>query len=128
METAIEIDKPKLRREWLDALRSGEFEQAGHGLEPYAGAFCCLGIACKVAERHGVNVNHRGRLLDGIILEYQPWVYLAFGFQRVSGDYQDTSLASDNDAGKTFAAIADIIEANADSLFDDDLGIAPPAE
>ena len=42
---------PRIKAEWLDALRSGEYKQANgalHEIDPATGAasFCCLGVLC----------------------------------------------------------------------------------
>jgi hypothetical protein len=39
---------PEIKAEWLRALRSGEFRQARDKLRDKGGAFCCLGVLCKL--------------------------------------------------------------------------------
>lgn len=41
---------------WVQALRSGEYEQTGHILAE-KGKFCCLGVACEVAIKDGLDVE-----------------------------------------------------------------------
>ena len=52
--------RDQLRRAWLEALRSGEFDQ-GEGVLAYIGpkgtSYCCLGVACEVAIKHGVEIK-----------------------------------------------------------------------
>lgn len=40
---------PKLKAKWLDALRSGKYQQGHNTLHP-TDKFCCLGVLCDVAE------------------------------------------------------------------------------
>ena len=46
---------PVVKQQWIDALRSGEFEQAQSVLNTN-GAYCCLGVLCELAIRAGVPV------------------------------------------------------------------------
>jgi hypothetical protein len=50
-------NKPAIRR-WVDALRSGEFEQTQGQLgkvgQDGVKRYCCLGVACEVAAQEGV--------------------------------------------------------------------------
>lgn len=49
---------------WIDALRSGEFKQGkfenyipdADSSVPGTGSYCCLGVACAVAERNGAPI------------------------------------------------------------------------
>lgn len=56
-------------------LASGEFEQTRNALQGWD-SFCCLGVACLVAERHGVEVlrSEDGMLVGGGLLDDQPAV------------------------------------------------------
>lgn len=51
-----EVNKKRVRL-WVDALRSGEYEQTQAILLTGTGSgglrFCCLGVACEVALKHG---------------------------------------------------------------------------
>lgn len=128
IETPTQIDKPRLRREWVDALRSGEFKQGKRFLQ-HKDKYCCLGVACVIAERHGVLIDRdeiqiRGSLMQRPALD-------ALGLRTAMGGYGDSSgetLIYLNDNNEPFSTIADIIEAHADTLFTDDLGIAPATE
>ncbi len=46
MDTAI-------KAEWVDALRSGDYAQGG-GVLRRGNNFCCLGVLCDIAVKHGV--------------------------------------------------------------------------
>ena len=39
---------PHLKSDWIEALRSGEFEQAKDNLRGACGGFCCLGVLCEI--------------------------------------------------------------------------------
>lgn len=43
-------------RKWVDALRSGEFKQ-GTGRLRTGDSYCCLGVACEIAKREGVDLR-----------------------------------------------------------------------
>lgn len=46
--------KPEIKAEWVAALRSGEYEQGYHVLQNEEGRYCCLGVLCEIAVKHGV--------------------------------------------------------------------------
>ena len=43
-------------QKWVDGLLSGEYEQ-GRGKLNKDGKFCCLGVACEVAIKNGLNLS-----------------------------------------------------------------------
>ena len=102
-------------RKCVAALRSGEFEQGRGQLRRY-NSYCCLGVMCEVYRRE----TGRGEWIDGWTFEMEDrmanaslpfpvreWVGLRGG----SGEYgSKTSLTDRNDAGVSFAEIADLIE------------------
>lgn len=100
---------------WLTALRSGEYEQAKGYLETEEG-FCCLGVACDVALKAGVNVvrevDDYGRVsYDGAALTLPESVAEWLGFKRAEPRMGGDSLTYLNDhLNKTFSQIADHIE------------------
>ncbi|WP_434439738.1 hypothetical protein [Lentzea sp. E54] len=112
-----------LYAEWVAALRSGEYQQGAGALRyasPTGDRFCCLGVACELfAERLGVEVSgpaEWSRSYDGRDSFLPPAViaHLRIGnsdpYLRLPS--RRSKLASTlNDEGKTFAEIADLIEA-----------------
>jgi hypothetical protein len=44
---------PEIKAMWVAALRSGEYVQGYNALES-DGEFCCLGVLCHIANKHGV--------------------------------------------------------------------------
>lgn len=51
-------------KKWVDALRSGKYAQ-GMGYLNKDGKFCCLGVACDLAYKDGVDVQRDQRVSDG---------------------------------------------------------------
>lgn len=117
---------------WCEALRSGNYKQGAGRLRDVQDHFCCLGIACEVAKE----------FVDGITEEVTdlPTAYryiyddsvdklnipkrLCFelNFKTTDGCYLSNdmnyeSLSKDNDNGKFFVEIAEIIEKNKTILF-----------
>lgn len=91
-----------LKARWVEALRSGEYKQGKLDFERN-GRFCCLGVLCKIA---GKPTNIDGQSNWGFIYE-------AFG----PGEIDDPEgrrwpLIRMNDGGRSFAEIADYIEAH----------------
>jgi hypothetical protein len=106
-------------RLWVDALRSGKYEQ-GRNYLAKDGQYCCLGVACEVSIANGLNL--RVILQAGGTKAYDssdttlplsvvhwlgvdkssPSVTMEHGYSR--------ELAQLNDAGETFQVIADLIE------------------
>lgn len=110
---------------WIEALRSGLYEQSGHALEPYPQKYCCLGVACKVAEAHGVPVIYsEGKLLGGNLL-IQPAVFEWVGLRTPDGlvdpdNPNKAAITAMNDIlQKSFADIADFIETGEHNLFEE---------
>lgn len=109
------VNKSRIRR-LVKALRSGKYNQTQGALRLSDG-FCCLGVACDVYRKRG-----RWRAMDGLHrkmflgaqndlpLEAMRW----FGFEQTNPVICEdrTTLASENDAGKSFNEIADLIEDN----------------
>lgn len=122
---------------WVEVLRSGEYQQTRSILhrkekinEEFVDSFCCLGVACDMAVKAGVIPEGEGRSSFASIIAYgdvdsilpqevADWLGLA----SIRGDYEvegfelKTALTSDNDNGKSFAEIADIIESEPKGLF-----------
>lgn len=110
------------QKEWLAALRSGEYQQTTNMLEADE-KFCCLGVACKVAEKHGIVLEmHNDGSLVGVDLSDQlkvkNWLGLKWDHGILPEEcYEGHSLVELNDGGSSFREIADIIEQYSDVLF-----------
>jgi hypothetical protein len=105
---------------WLQALESDEFKQTTGQLQRGDG-FCCLGVACVVAEKAGITVRrYLGVALDGSTLHDQPEVHYWLGLRSETGhprSHVSCSLIGLNDRGKTFKEIAQFIRANPEEYF-----------
>lgn len=103
-----------LRMEWLAALESGDFSQCRDALQ-IEHRYCCLGVACEVAERHGVTVYRMDGALSGQDLTDQsPLIKAAFGFESHMGGYvtykgMTRPLTELNDEGVSFQTIAGLV-------------------
>lgn len=110
LKTANFALRSDIKTAWLEALRSGEYKQGyGYLYDERENSFCCLGVLCRV--------KHPEDDLDKIDMYAMPAeIYKEFQFEdadwglkcKVDGEMED--LAELNDHGRTFLAIADIIE------------------
>lgn len=106
------------RKKWVEALRSGKFEQCVGALHNGVG-HCCLGVLCEVAgytAKKGQDSYYR---YEGIIGEAALPIRAFVGLSSPIGEYGGICLAELNDNGKSFAEIADIIESEPPGLFND---------
>lgn len=106
---------------WVDALRSGKYKQTKGALQK-GNSYCCLGVACDVAEKHGVYIHTSCGEIEGGSLSGQSnvrdWLQIRHSFGAVYSDISNETLTRMNDTfDKSFSEIADFIEANAKGLF-----------
>lgn len=114
---------------WVDALRSGEYRQTRGCLQDSHG-YCCLGVACRVYEKHTGDklVEDRfGHLsgfdLSGYLAIVKNWLQLHGEEGELTHliDYSQVefiSLTYKNDHDNlNFNQLADYIEENQDQLF-----------
>ncbi len=92
---------------WIAALRSGEYQQGTGFLNP-EGKYCCLGVACEVAEKHNIPVERRlgtlyGKTLSSYQLRVLDWLNLSTEIENILTTMNDTHM-------KTFLEIADYLE------------------
>ncbi len=125
--------KENIKKEWVQALRSGEIPQAHKSLGYPDGSRCCLGVLCDIAVKHGIIdkpvIYPEPGWLPGPFLQYgdetsylpekvlewaeieEAEVILEEPFEVLEGsDEPYYTLSSANDAGATFAQIAHKIE------------------
>lgn len=112
--------KPGIKAKWVAALRSGEYMQgSGRLRRPDDNSFCCLGVLCNIhAQKHPAVASQERYACQYLGAEcYLPdevvkWAGLV---SRIGGrvviDGCSGTLPMHNDSGKTFAQIADAIEA-----------------
>lgn len=100
-------------KKWVAALRSGKYKQGKRQLRA-GDAFCCLGVACDLFDPASWNGCSYRYLRLALPNEVRDWL----GLIETDPYYGKTGrLSYDNDEGKTFAEIADIIEAHQYELF-----------
>lgn len=122
-------------RKWVAALRSGEYEQ-GTGFLNKNGKWCCLGVACDLAVKDGVDVavavggpgdrqegattynGHHG-YMPGTVDDWLGGIGQEAGFGSDELDiiigtdsegYELAASSANDDAGWDFNQIADAIE------------------
>lgn len=110
MTEPLSLEQMKANRKlWVDALRSGKYRQAR---EDGTIEYCCLGVLSLLAKQ-----------LTARCTGFEPTKAREFVGLAVSGGvYDRDALWRMNDAGSSFAAIADIIEAEPPGLFIDTPG------
>lgn len=120
----------------VDALRSGEFEQAQGQLtrldtyftldadgtpsvETLTETHCCLGVACIIAMRHGLELDvtdaSGGRAYGGALQYLPDPVMQWYGFTDcdptiIDADFALQDAADYNDAGHDFGEVADAFQ------------------
>ncbi len=100
------------RREWIKALRSGDFQQTkGVLYNPENKGFCCLGVACIVA---GLKMDD---IREHVTLHAFMDVMNYYGLLHGDGDFFGGNLASLNDDGASFLRMSQIIENEPEGLF-----------
>lgn len=102
----------EIKTKWLEALRSGRYQQGKSVLRGPDDRYCCLGVLCDVIDSSGWVQQSPGSFYD-----YGPArdaVYLPgpIAVEARLGEEVQRSLANMNDIGYTFDRIADRIEEN----------------
>ena len=102
----------KNRREWVEALRSGDYQQ-GQGALLTGDRFCCLGVACEISGLAEWNGHYYLGQDCALPDEVMDWL----GLRDYMGEWMNgDTLAARNDTGKTFREIADLIESEPQGL------------
>jgi len=109
------------QQQWVDALRSGKYEQTKRRLKGNSG-HCCLGVACQeFKDELDLEETTDGETysFNGMPQELPSIVKNHLGLLTANGSvvsYREC-LSSMNDNGKTFDEIADFIEEHTNQLF-----------
>lgn len=76
------------QRTWVRALRSGKYDQVTGTLQCVGDRFCCLGVACKVAEKKGVTIvkNFETGFLRGDTLQDQFHTQVFLRLRSIEGE------------------------------------------
>lgn len=102
---------PARKQIWLDALRSGKFEQ-GRGCLVNSGKYCCLGVALKVLKDWREDPGLMCSMISPICDDDWQWQVILLG-EGLPKEHIGT-LSRMNDTGSTFKEIADWIEEQKD--------------
>lgn len=107
-------EQKELRRRWVEALRSGKYEQGRSWLHKQ-GRFCCLGVACEVmgVEWAGEEEDEDGYYYAMNLLDFpgHSSILPPELTQRLGISTDDhNALAELNDEGVPFCDIATLIE------------------
>jgi len=107
---------PDIKKQWVEALRSGRFIQTDGMLRDMESKFCCLGVLCDIVDPNGWNYNsgegfkHCG--LSGLpSQDILTSVGLDDDVARTLSEMND-GIDQSRDTRHTFVEIADYIEAN----------------
>ncbi|CAB4197862.1 hypothetical protein UFOVP1323_51 [uncultured Caudovirales phage] len=128
---------------WIAALKSGEYAQTTETLQRVVAktendreilpGFCCLGVLCEVAIKHGLKITKELDRISNSFMWYDssrdyipPVVQEWSGMKSQSGEFRydvgldeystKGELTVINDSGKTFEEIAEIIHENWEKL------------
>jgi len=107
-----------LKTLWVDALRSGKYQQTTTVLRSPQGGYCCLGVLCDV-----MGLEWEAAATTGLVVDYVPSIdstgaqQSGFLSHKTCGEAgldvaQAVDLSEMNDAGHSFDEIANYIEAN----------------
>jgi hypothetical protein len=109
----------EIKARWVAALRSGEYDQGTGQLRGY-GRFCCWGVLCDLARSEGIGTwNSDGfDTAGGVFFSWPPDSVCKWAGVDVMKVMNPVPIADNllplskhNDTGRTFAEIADAIEA-----------------
>ena len=104
-------------RNWVVALRSGKYQQSQGGLHN-ADGFCCLGVLCDLHREQfpthswthgGIGPFVYGNQVEESRSDFPPRSVIDWANLELKSHGKVANL---NDAGASFEAIADFIEAN----------------
>jgi hypothetical protein len=102
------MDK-KVKKEWINALRSGKYRQAESQLKIRESgrrcSYCCLGVLCNIVDKS----KWDGECWDGADTELPEDLKIKLG---ISDDQQSTLISMNDGGDDDFNTIADYIEAN----------------
>lgn len=113
------VMKNRIKKLWVEALRSGDYEQGEQTLRK-GDKFCCLGVLCDLYQKEmdddsinwipHDNVGGYRFLGRGGALPREVWEWANLPWDDPRPEREDKTLSELNDAGKTFKQIADMIE------------------
>ena len=111
----------KIKTRWVDRLENGNIPQGTGVLGTPEGKRCCLGVLCDLAVEDGIIEPPEARVSGFLVYDKASISLLPLtvarwaGLNGVNGQYEDHDgrphqLTNDNDGGKPFSQIAQIIK------------------
>ncbi len=102
-----------VKQEWVDALRSGNYQQRSGSLyDSYYDAYCCLGVLCEIKGRNvRENTDLRKLFPEPEFTDHDNWHVPP---QWLDYRIQSQLVALNDSSRHKFPAIADWIEKNLD--------------
>lgn len=112
MKLADPVHRQRVEK-WVEALESGEYLQ-GHGELRHLNEFCCLGVACDVAIKDGLDLRvtrSGGSYIYNNSSGYLPEAVVEYYGLQCNDPYFSSggSAISVNDGGTPFTEIARLI-------------------
>lgn len=62
---------PEIKQLWLNALRSGKYEQGKLMLKPTESSYCCLGVLCEIAQERSIGEYIPSEEHQGFTFKYR---------------------------------------------------------
>jgi hypothetical protein len=114
----------EIKQKWIEALKSDEYRQGKLALKNYDDTFCCLGVLCDLyikekglkwtapiegSQGYYTLCTETDRARTHLPDEVVTWADMD---SRYGSYVEGSSLMADNDNGKSFLEIANIIREN----------------
>jgi hypothetical protein len=108
-----------IQKEWVAALRSGQYKQGKGLLRDKNDNFCCLGVLCEILAQKGKIPSAELKLsFESDIYAYDGrWKFLPNSVEVLTRVGETNELMRMNDSGESFDKIADYIESEPEGLF-----------
>lgn len=107
-----------LKNQWVKALRSGNYEQGKNLLRSKENKFCCLGVLCDLMNSQAWDESYI-ETVGGYYWGASGAIIIGFDTIINTPGIEQGNLTNMNDTqNKSFAEIADFIEANVRSTGD----------
>jgi len=98
---------PENIQKWINALRSGDYDQQKGTLKG-TGGYCCLGVYCSLMGKEPPEVSVEE--IEDEVPDYEgPMELYDYCRENIDPDVVEDGIFM-NDGGKTFLEIADMIE------------------
>jgi hypothetical protein len=104
------LDK-EIKKAWVEALRSGKYEQGKHSLKK-DNCYCCLGVLCEInhkLDEYGYIIGGGKEYLNDELEKEFNMVYNGY-FKGFSIDEKSCLTELNDFTGFTFEQIAEVIE------------------